>query len=121
MALVSFPDSIPTEPPAKELVFFAPTDTAQQRLYKASEILDAAISTLKDRAASRDTPKERSMGRAVEIFNAISPRKLSEIDGWMFMIALKIARSSQGRANLDDFVDLAGYSALAGECAINSS
>jgi hypothetical protein len=117
----SSPDPVFTEKPAAELVFFKATDTAQQRLGKASEILDAAITTLEDRAASRDVSQERSMARTVEIFNAIGNCQLSELDGWMFMVALKIARSCQGAINPDDFIDLAGYSALAGECAINSS
>jgi len=85
----------------------------------ASEILLAAESALKDRAALRDQDRERSMKRTVEIFNAISHLRLTELDGWMFMVALKIGRSCQGVHHPDDFIDLAGYAALAGECVLN--
>jgi hypothetical protein len=56
------------------------------------------------------------MARTVDVFNAITGQELSELDGWKFMIALKLARSAQGSFHEDDYVDLCGYAALAGEC-----
>jgi hypothetical protein len=35
------------------------------------------------------------------------------------MIGLKVARASAGRMNRDDFVDIAGYAALAWQLAID--
>ena len=72
-----------------------------------------------DRAAARDQPGgERSMRRTVDAFNALTGNKLSERDGWMFMVALKMARACTTPTGLaDDYEDLAAYAGLAGECA----
>jgi len=45
--------------------------------------------------------------------------RLSEHDGWLFMVALKAARAATpgGRHNADDYVDMRAYAALTGECA----
>lgn len=84
-------------------------------------LLNQAREALLQRASHRDTPDgERSMRRTVDIFNAITGHRLSTLEGWKFMIALKLARSSQGGFHPDDYVDLIGYSALAGECAADS-
>ncbi|WP_458068678.1 DUF6378 domain-containing protein [Rhodanobacter sp. BL-MT-08] len=84
----------------------------------AVSILVDASDTITERGKQRDQPTgERSMGRCVQAFNAIYGTTLTEQQGWQFMALLKIARSSSGAFRLDDFVDQAGYAALAGECA----
>jgi len=84
----------------------------------APKLLDDAAQALRDRAVTRDAEDgERSMARTVAIFNAMTGQNLTELEGWRFMISLKLARGMQGQAHLDDYVDLAGYAALAGECA----
>lgn len=86
----------------------------------APAILARGAQALQDRAASRDRPDgERSMARAVAMFNAYAggDRRMSETDGWMFMVFLKAARAAQGKVNEDDYVDGAAYFALAGESA----
>jgi len=82
----------------------------------ATDILEEAIGTLEARGAERDQEGERSMGRAVEIFNEMSTMRttLLEMDGWKFMIALKFARAERSD-NPDHYIDLAGYIALLGE------
>lgn len=84
----------------------------------AGELLTEAAQTLKERAAQRDTEKERAMAKTVALYNAMYPatQPMSETQGWFFMIALKAARSSQGQFRKDDFIDLASYAALMGEC-----
>jgi len=83
----------------------------------ADQILREAADAIGQRAALRDLPQgERSMSRAVAIFAAATGRKLSELEGWTFMICLKLARANAGANHLDDYTDLAGYAALAGEC-----
>ena len=82
---------------------------------QADAILGQANSELQARAAFRDNFAERSMERTVATFNALTGRGLQEIDGWVFMCCLKLARSQNGVPKLDDFVDLAAYAALAGE------
>lgn len=86
----------------------------------ACEILHTAEICIGDRAASRDLPDgERSMARTVAAFNALTGHRLSERDGWLFMVALKAARAATpgGRHNADDYVDMCAYAALTGECA----
>jgi hypothetical protein len=86
---------------------------------KPERILKEASLTLVQRGIERDAPQgERSMAQTVEIFEAITGVALTERQGWTFMLALKLARSTRGKPNPDHFVDLAGYAALLGECAL---
>lgn len=86
-------------------------------------LLTEATTTLKQRGADYDGKGyqggERSMAATVEIFEAITGIALSELDGWYFMMALKLARSRSGKPKRDTYVDLAGYAGLMGECALN--
>lgn len=88
----------------------------------AESLLATGADHLRQRAATRDLPQERSMKRAVTAFNVLFGPQLkqgsvTEVMGWQFMAVLKMARASAGSHNLDDYVDQAAYSALAGECA----
>lgn len=86
---------------------------------KAPDFLRRAAQHIEDRAAARDKPEgERSMGRCVAAFNAITGHALTERDGWLFMAALKMARACNTPTGQgDDYEDLAAYAALAGESA----
>ena len=85
----------------------------------AGDFLGAALGHLEDRAATYDSPQgERSMGRTVEAFNAITGHKLSEEQGYLFMVLLKAVRSQQGAFKSDNYEDLIAYGSLQGECAI---
>lgn len=82
----------------------------------ATQILSEALSAIEDRSKDRDNGSERSMDRAVTIFNAATGLGMSESDGWLFMICLKLARHKNGQGhNVDHFVDVAGYAGLLGE------
>lgn len=85
----------------------------------APAILERAAQHMRDRAAARDKPEgERSMGRTVQAFNAITGHRISERDGWLFMAVLKAARACNTPAGRpDDYEDGAAYFALAGESA----
>ena len=84
----------------------------------ATDILQEAAECLTARAVERDKEGgERSMRAAVTAFNALTGHELSEVDGWNFMLMLKLARSYGGCFKLDDYVDAAAYAALAGESA----
>lgn len=89
----------------------------KHKVDSATGFLDEAVSTLKARAVQRDAGEqgERSMSRAVNIFNAWTGGSMKTEDGWRFMIALKQAREIQGQYNRDDYVDLSAYSSLLGE------
>lgn len=82
----------------------------------ATDILQEATECLTARAVERDREGgERSMKAAVTAFNSLTGHTLSEVDGWNFMLVLKLARSYGGCFKLDDYVDAAAYAALAGE------
>lgn len=82
----------------------------------AEEVLKKAITRLDLAKIERDSPGgERSMQKACDIFKAWTGIKLNEEDGWRFMICLKQAREIQGKFNVDDYVDIAGYSSLLAE------
>ena len=81
--------------------------------------LNAAIDNISAKAALRDLKSERSMLKTINMFNSMTGRDaMSEREGWLFMVLLKIARAQNGeRFHEDDYVDAAAYVALAGECA----
>ncbi len=82
----------------------------------ANKILEEALLTISNRAEERDQKEERSMKKCVDLVNAATGKDLTEKDGWVFMICLKLARSYSGeKENLDDYIDGASYFALAGE------
>lgn len=82
----------------------------------AEGFLCDARSTLTKRGVERDAAQgERSMERAVGIFNAWTGHSLSISEGWRFMVALKQAREIQGAFHEDDYVDGVNYFALLGE------
>lgn len=85
---------------------------------KANDILRQAADIIEERGKLRDNEHgERSMARAVDAYTALRGQIMeSELDGWIFMCVLKLARATAGNPHLDDFSDLAGYAALAGEC-----
>ena len=90
----------------------------QEPFMTASDFLLAALNHLGDRASTYDNPAgERSMGRTVEAFNAITGHKLTEEHGWLFMCLLKQVRSQQGKYKSDNYEDLTAYASLMGECA----
>ena len=84
----------------------------------ADEILQVANEAIVQRGVMYDSTgqqQERSMGKVVAMFNALTGHELTNEQGWKFMCLLKLARSEQGEFSLDSFIDLAAYAALAGE------
>ncbi len=89
----------------------------------AADILREAASVIEERGKLRDKPDgERSMQRAVEAYTSLRGKVLeSELDGWIFMMVLKLARATAGKIHEDDILDICGYSALAAECISRKS
>lgn len=85
---------------------------------KAADYLRTAAEAIEQRGQLRDKPDgERSMERAVDAYITLNgPAIQTELDGWMFMAVLKLARATAGKPHVDDWTDLAGYAALAAEC-----
>ena len=84
----------------------------------AIDTLNRAASLMADRARDYDHPGgERSMARAVAAFNAVTGRDLSEADGWLFMVQLKLVRlqTAKGPARVDSCEDAVAYAALMAE------
>lgn len=88
---------------------------------KAYEFLEQGANEMRKRKEvydpDKDSDGERSMAKTVEVFNALTGHELSEEQGWMFMVCLKMVRSQSGQYQADDYVDGAAYVGLAGECA----
>lgn len=88
------------------------------------KILGEAVKTLQQRGTDYDGKGyqggERSMAQTVAIFKEFTGIQLSELDGWRFLMCLKMARSTTGKPKVDTYVDLAAYAGLAGECHLGS-
>ena len=84
---------------------------------KAPELLGRAAMHMHDRAVTYDEPDgERSMGKAITAFNAISGYELTESDGWLLMAVLKAVRAqTRQEPHGDSIEDLIAYAALYGE------
>jgi hypothetical protein len=85
----------------------------------APELLAQAATILQQRGDERDkSDGERTMAQITRVFNALLNRDLSEEEGWIFMIILKLVRAQAGKVQPDDFLDTIGYAALLAECAV---
>lgn len=94
------------------------SDPSKPEKSSAASILEAGLGHMKDRAATYDAEGgERSMAKTVECFNALTGRDLTETEGWLMMVCLKLARANQGGFRMDSFEDGAAYIALMGESA----
>lgn len=84
---------------------------------QAHEFLNAAAQHMLDRATTYDRPEgERSMAATVDAFNYITGHSLSEADGWLLLLVLKLVRLHQ-RAGFhrDSAEDAIAYAALLAE------
>ena len=78
-------------------------------------ILDAAKAIVCDGRPQEYGGPEDSFGRIAELWTAYTKCDLDAHDVAMMMALLKIARTQGGKYNKDNYVDLAGYAACAGE------
>lgn len=87
----------------------------EPKVKDAEAYLKEAQATLVQRGTERGTEEtERAMGRIVRVFNEVTGRNLTEEEGHIFMLSLKLVRSRRGYKE-DDYVDLIGYSSLLAE------
>ena len=90
------------------------TNTAPEFLHRAATIIE-------ERGKQYDKPSgERSMGKTVQAFNAITGQDLTEEQGWAFMLVLKQVRffSNTTAPHRDSLEDAIAYSALLAESAL---
>jgi len=84
---------------------------------QAPELLGRAARHMHDRASTYDTVGgERSMGKAVTAFNAITGHTLSESEGWLLLQVLKDVRLfTRSAYHADSAEDCIAYAALKAE------
>ncbi|AGN81979.1 hypothetical protein N5K35_25105 [Pseudomonas sp. GD03651] len=85
---------------------------------KSTDFLQAAIDVQAERGKQYDAPGgERSMGRTVQAFNAVTGRDLSEAEGWLLLQVLKDVRQWQNPDKFHEGSALDGvtYSSLKAE------
>lgn len=84
---------------------------------RAADFLRAAASLMDERGRQYDQPDgERSMGRCVAAFNAVTGRDLAESEGWLLLQLLKDVRQWQRpRYHADSAEDCVAYAALKAE------
>jgi hypothetical protein len=111
------PVPVPDAVAIADHLYEAMLDCDQKTRNAAHTFLEEGAKVMRDRAQLRDQPQgERSMEAIVKTFNALTGHNLTEGEGWEFMILLKMVRGRQGNYNRDDYVDMAAYSGLLGEC-----
>ena len=90
--------------------------SAQEFLAEAADIMDA-------RGKTYDQPTgERSMGKTVTAFNAITGHQLREAEGWLLLQLLKDARQwSRTGYHEDSAKDCVAYAALKAEALENEA
>ena len=88
---------------------------------KAVELLETSAATLIRCGKKYDSTgnnSERVMDRIVDMFNAATGHELSEAQGNIFMVCLKVVRSETSTYHDDDhYIDGVNYFAMAGEAA----
>lgn len=85
---------------------------------KSTDFLQAAIDVQVERDKQYDQPTgERSMGRTVVAFNAVTGRDLTEAEGWLLLQLLKDVRQWQNpdQYHHDSALDSVAYASLKAE------
>ena len=87
----------------------------------APNLLKRASDLMIERAVQYDSPEgERSMEKIVNSFNALTGKDLTEAQGWMFMVLLKLVRdNTRVVGHKDSCDDLIAYAALYGESRLS--
>ncbi len=88
-------------------------------LYK--QILTLTIKTIEERTKVHGGAKKEAFQEIADLWRAYlintEPSRLTPLDVLRMLALLKIGRSRQGEFNLDDYVDIIGYTAIAGDVA----
>lgn len=80
-----------------------------------AECLDEAKRLItQDRQNTHGQP-ENGLRRIASLWSVYLGTEVTEVDVAMMMVLLKVARQSMNEVHLDNYVDVAGYAALAAE------
>ena len=99
-------------------------DTGSDPIIKtmqATDFLSKALTLLEERGKDYDQPQgERSMGKTVQAFNAITGHTLKESEGWLLLQLLKDVRqwSNPNSYHADSAEDCISYAALKAEALV---
>jgi hypothetical protein len=91
---------------------------------KAHDVASRAADLVGGDRAAQHGSKEQNFSNIASLWNGyLQIRKdpsapLTALDIGHMMVLLKVARTQTGTVNADDWVDMAGYSACAGEVAL---
>lgn len=91
---------------------------AQEILRNAADIVSGARQVLHGPARS-DFTKIATLWNAYQGARPAGP--LNDVDVAIMMVLLKVARSQSGAHNPDDYLDMCGYAAIAGELAAHNA
>lgn len=78
------------------------------------KLLLEGIKVFAERAKTRGVNEEDKMGHIVKTFSALTGVNMTEEQGNLFMVILKLVRSQSDQFNPDDYVDGVNYLAMAG-------
>lgn len=109
------PEDAPEHALEESITLEAPTPG--WTLPAAPELLGRAAAHMHARASTYDAPDgERSMGKAVSAFNAITGHNLTESEGWLLLQVLKDVRLfTRSEYHADSAEDCIAYAALKAE------
>ena len=91
---------------------------------KSTDFLQAAMDVQVERGKQYDSPEgERSMGRIVRAFEAITGKHLTEAEGFLFQQILKDVRQWQNPESFheDSALDCVSYASLKAEALANGA
>jgi len=84
---------------------------------RASELLKTSAGLVSGDREQTHGPKLENHQNIASLWSAYLGREISPLDVALMMALLKIGRTKCGSHNVDDYVDLIGYGAVAGELA----
>jgi hypothetical protein len=82
---------------------------------KAGELLRLVEKLVEGPRAATHGDKRENHENIAALWSAYLGISISPFQVALMMVLLKVARTQAGQPNLDDYVDMAGYAAIAGE------
>lgn len=83
---------------------------------KREEILNKALDIVKGAREEQYGSPEDCFGTIAQFWSAYLDNPVTSVDVAVMMILLKIARLKNNQEYDDNYIDIAGYAACAGEC-----
>lgn len=84
-------------------------------LKKREEILKKAAKAISGERDEHYGSPEQNFGRIADYWSVYLDRVITQTDVAMMMVLLKVARTMNDASHEDNYIDIAGYAACAGE------